>query len=606
LLLRRFLIFQQPRKFKATIPVGETLQLLLIFSPQSERSHVFELPLILAGQHQRRAPESLQRVISAEGLRPRVYLSKTTIDFNERVVSRDKSVLFPYHMEFSLTNRDETTIQWEADTSGMLPGMLKGSAMNNGRPGTSASTMTSASLASTNMPSSKPTFTMVPDRGELEPGEARTVKVSFWPDSPGEFEADMPIFLDGDIDRPYITVRLKGEGIYPKLSFDVDEVVMPPVPLGIASTVRFEVINTGYDQLELEHAVPLDSSHVPLEVFYPEGKEIGMARDRVPVELSFMSRKAMAFTCRLDFLDSDGNRFTITITGAADNCLLTTQDSLCGNSGLIGLGDKDLGIYAKNYKSPQLYPNEQVRKLTKEDMKANGSKEADIDAYDMKAMELAKKANAKASADAKGAKGNQHGASPNRRQRSREQKERSAKTRKSIEALRSWLNSSVMRTPIERIPHDFVEKDGKPLFQLVEMLTGRPVPKGDKNSNQGYPGAGRTSGSGNRTLDAAKTSVSTYDAVLAHIKSHGALVNHVRPEILTKKKYFIAWTLDKELGTGLHLSSHRTPSQELARKNELQREWKKLSANAWASVLYQVVKCYVSIISERCFAKCSL
>ena len=54
---------QVARKFKATIPVGECLQLLLVFAPQSERTHVFELPLILAGQHQRRAPEPLQRVI---------------------------------------------------------------------------------------------------------------------------------------------------------------------------------------------------------------------------------------------------------------------------------------------------------------------------------------------------------------------------------------------------------------------------------------------------------------------------------------------------------------------------------------------------------------
>ena len=33
--------------------------------------------------------------------------------------------------------------------------------------------------------------------------------------------------------------------------------------------------------------------------------------------------------------------------------------------------------------------------------------------------------------------------------------------------------------------------------------------------------------------------------------------------------------------------------EELARKNELQREWKRSSPSAWASVLYQVVKCYV-------------
>ncbi len=606
-----------PRKFKATIPVGETLHLLLVFAPQSERTHVFELPLILAGQQQRRAPESLQRVISAEGLRPRVYLSRTTVDYGERVVSRDRSILFPYHMEFSLTNRDEVPITWEADTSGMLPGMLVGTAAGPGssaeskggdgkkgakRPTTAASMV---SMTSTNMPA-KPTFTMAPDRGDLEPGEARTVKVSFWPDSPGEFEADMPVFLDGDTDRPYITVRLKGTGIYPKLGFSVDEVVLPPVPLGVPSVARFEVINTGYDQLELEHAIPLDSSHVPLEVNYPEGKEIGMARDRVPVEITFTARKAMAFTCKLDFLDADGNRFTIAVTGAAENCLLTTQESLRGvgkagspGAGLMGPSDKDLGFYAKNFKSVQLYPNEQCRRMVKDDMKAAGAKDSEIDKFEMDAIEAAKAAGGKVGSPKKSAVG--VSVSPSRRQRSRMQKERAARQRQSIESLRSWLNASVMRTPLDRIPNDFVDKDGKPLFQLIEMLTGRPVPKGPSDNNRGIPGMGRTSGGGNRALESARNMVATYNAVLAHIKSHGALVNHVRPEILLKRRAFVVWQMDREMnpsaanGGGLTAGApvHMTPGQQLTRKKELEREWKRASAPAWASILYQVVKCYI-------------
>ena len=40
---------------------------------------------------------------------------------------------------------------------------------------------------------------------------------------------------------------------------------------------------------------------MPLEILYPEGKERGMARDRVPVEVVFTARKSMAFTCKLDF-----------------------------------------------------------------------------------------------------------------------------------------------------------------------------------------------------------------------------------------------------------------------------------------------------------------
>ena len=103
-----------------------------------------------------------------------------------------------------------------------------------------------------------------------------------------------------------------------------------------------------------------------------------MARDRVPVEVVFTARKAMAFTCKLDFLDSDGNRFTINITGAAENCLLTTQETLVGPMGMRGPSDKALGFYAKPFKAVRLYPNEQCV-MMKDDMKAAGKSEGQID-----------------------------------------------------------------------------------------------------------------------------------------------------------------------------------------------------------------------------------
>ena len=116
----------------------------------------------------------------------------------------DPSIIFPYHTEFTPLI-DEVPISWEADAghatwyavraalgAGSKSGEGKANSQRGGgRPSTAASM---SSMASSSMPT-KPTFTLAPDHGDLE--LRRAVKVSFWPDSPGEFEADMPVFLDG-------------------------------------------------------------------------------------------------------------------------------------------------------------------------------------------------------------------------------------------------------------------------------------------------------------------------------------------------------------------------------------------------------------------------
>lgn len=45
--------------------------------------------------------------------------------------------------------------------------------------------------------------------------------------------------------------QVMGTGQHPRLSFDVRECVLPPVPLGITSRATFAILNAGYDNLEL-------------------------------------------------------------------------------------------------------------------------------------------------------------------------------------------------------------------------------------------------------------------------------------------------------------------------------------------------------------------
>ena len=98
------------------------------------------------------------------------------------------------------------------------------------------------------------------------------IEVTFLPQEAREYRAEVPLFLDGepiDTSKPYLIFALMGSGLFPQLTFDTREVVLPVVPVGVTSRGSFSIINTGYDFLELRHRIPAESgpaqvSAVPL------------------------------------------------------------------------------------------------------------------------------------------------------------------------------------------------------------------------------------------------------------------------------------------------------------------------------------------------------
>lgn len=100
------------------------------------------------------------------------------------------------------------------------------------------------------------------------------------------------------------------------------------VPLNCESRGRFHIINGGYDNLELSTdrvRLPPDTTSLPLRLSFPEGNLIGLAKDRLPVDVTFCSTKPLSFTAMVDFLDESGRAFSLAVTGAADSCSLTHQ-----------------------------------------------------------------------------------------------------------------------------------------------------------------------------------------------------------------------------------------------------------------------------------------
>lgn len=82
-------------------------------------------------------------------------------------------------------------------------------------------------------------------------------------------------------------------------------------------------MNDGFTNLELTVRLPPDSSHLPISVSFPDGKLIGLAKERLPLEVRCCSSRPLSFTTTVDLLDEDGRAFSLVVTGASDNCSLS-------------------------------------------------------------------------------------------------------------------------------------------------------------------------------------------------------------------------------------------------------------------------------------------
>ena len=131
------------------------------------------------------------------------------------------------------------------------------------------------------------------------------------------------MYLDPGVrSKSYLEITLKGSGSFPKLVFDRREVILPSVPLGITSKSIFRVINDGYENLNLRHQVADELNIFDLNINFPEGKNLGVTKSKIKVEVSFKSNKPLSFTTKLEFFD-DSRSYTIPISGTTDNCLFT-------------------------------------------------------------------------------------------------------------------------------------------------------------------------------------------------------------------------------------------------------------------------------------------
>eukprot|EP00913_Durusdinium_trenchii_P025002 g23467.t1 len=235
-------------------------------------------------------------------------------------------------MELALHNADDYPIEWKIQTDSL--GKFKG------------------------------VFTVDPQSGILHPAQDCLVRAAFLPSEPIEYKANVNVYispprstavdagksldpslaLNADESKPYLALRMKGQGTVPKLTFDRREIArrdrfwavlfapsecaafLPSAPLRRSSSAErclFYIVNEGYESLDVQYRLPNDQIRIPLTINFPEGQQIGITKPKIPVEIFFQSNKPISFYFRIEFLDNESGSYVLPVSGTTENCILT-------------------------------------------------------------------------------------------------------------------------------------------------------------------------------------------------------------------------------------------------------------------------------------------
>ncbi|KNC54185.1 uncharacterized protein AMSG_09971 [Thecamonas trahens ATCC 50062] len=273
--------------YKLTLEPGTKLSFELVFRPIDPFELAFQLPLRMISIED---AGDLRRVVTATALRAPLDVSETNYDFGEVVILKPGAL--PYTHTLVLTNQDSRGFRWSFELSHDL-------------------------LADD-------TFVLEPTEGHLNPGQRASVRVSFTPLASTAYLLTLPITIDGgEAGLRTMTITTRGRGVYPNLTFLPATLHLPVVPLGFTSRASVTISGQGYDALDLVYELPLDSRSLPLAVEFPGATALTRDASSTTIEVTFSASSAMAFATTIDFIDSDGVRFPLHVTGITDNCFLT-------------------------------------------------------------------------------------------------------------------------------------------------------------------------------------------------------------------------------------------------------------------------------------------
>ena len=430
------------RVYAIRLAPSAELVLELSYSPGAVRELVFELPIAPAGLS---SQPGMRRAVCGEGIKPRLQLSETVVKLGERIL---RNIKFPHTHEVTVTNADVEPLAWSLDEAALPTGCA---------------------------------FSLKPTPGELGVGESTIVRIAFAPEEAGPVNVSLPLHIGGGGERPYLHLVLSGTAALPRLSFDVPAVNLLAVPLGHTARASFHVINEGYDNLQIQHRLPIDSSHMPVDVAFPEGTLVGVSRQRLMLAVAFTAKKPTAFTAPIDLVDTDGNCFSINVTCTTDNSLLTLQPFL-----------------AAPRAAPLAWRVDEGKPLIAEPAPAPVDGETIDNASSTLLLPAAVSDDTLAAA--------------------------SEEVRRSAHLVLAYVLSAVSSLPGladgTPFPAMLCAARAAPTLELLAMLSGKPVPMPDAPADR------------KSEKQALRHAVACGEAMLAFLRAHGAMLATVNPEHL--------------------------------------------------------------------------
>lgn len=485
------------RHYEINIKKNSIMNFLLKFTPKDVKNYSFNLPLTLKNYGKL---ESLSKLVKCRGLKPKLLIDPQIVDFKRKIIANDK--FLPTVLEVSLSNPDLSPIFFQIDTSEL---------------------------------DDKKVFSINPSEGTIEGGHTLYLRASFNPFKEESYSKTVPLFIDRDKTRSYLDIHFKGVGAYPKLTFDKREVIMPIVPLNISTKCQFKVINDGYENLTLKENFSNDFNG-NLKLTYLDGRNLGVTKNKIKLEVSFCYEKPFSFTSRLDFMDNDGRTYTIPISGTCDNCLLTNYSYI-----------------------QRLLPNEY--KLICEEgkpilLQEDFSEDSEIHSKKIHAGNVVSKAgSALSSKSARSVLG--YVAIPINL------------LEKSSELIVKWLNHFALNSFIQSFPADIISNSGSQLFDLLNYLLGKQLPF--KAKIDGII----------KKVDKMKVVLKQYETLILFLQGNGAFLSTIRPYYLLSYSEY-------------NLFVKNFPN-EFVNSNALrmsEQRFRYISLDCWITLFYQMIKIY--------------
>lgn len=391
----------------------------------------------------------------------------------------------------------------------------------------------------------------------MQPGSQEIIKASFNPFAPDQYDVSVPLYIDDpelQSNLPYVNLVLSGEGAFPKLIFDRKEIILPVVPLNITARCVFRIINDGYENLNLDHQVIHTISQINVDIKYPEGKNLGVTRNRIKVEATFSSKKPLSFTTRVEFKDETGRVYPIYISGTTDNCLFTNFAYLQRFQKECRVTQSDKG----------------VAQIVEEDEEDVNSVDGDAGGDHTKSAKAAKKG---APSVVSNKTFSSHASSKSSRSALGYTPIHATFLEANVDYILRWLNFMVLTSTIQQFPQSVIEHNGQQIFELITFLTGKTS----------FPFKANLEGVTKRQ-DKVERLYKQYDDLIRMLKQEGALLNHIRPEYLLGYNDYLQYMKSLPAATKQYIS------QNFLKINSVRHNY--ISIDAWTSLFYQILKIY--------------